>query len=167
LDHSASALIGQGSIGTTVEEGARTNRTKELNGYGKDKSFAWRRTEDASALELEGARALVIGGTGGVGRALSRALARHGASVVVVGRTFRDKDVPGIEFVEADLSLMSEANRIAGVLPSRSPISWFLRRGSWLGPNGRKRRRASSATRQLPDRDVRNPRRAKGRDQFR
>ena len=48
----------------------------------------------------------VVGGTGGIGRALSRFLVSCGAAVVVIGQTFRDSDVPGIEFIKADLSLM-------------------------------------------------------------
>ena len=61
-------------------------------------------------------RVAVVGGTGDIGRALARTLASHGANVVVVGQTFRDADVPSIEFIEADLSLMSDARRVAAQL---------------------------------------------------
>ncbi|MCO8269253.1 SDR family NAD(P)-dependent oxidoreductase [Actinoplanes sp. TRM 88003] len=60
----------------------------------------------------------VIGGTAGIGQAMSRALAAQGRHVLVVGRTFRDADVPGLEFVRADLSSMREAARLAGELPT-------------------------------------------------
>lgn len=62
-------------------------------------------------------RAAIVGGTGGLGRALSRSLASRGWNVLVVGQTFRDADVLGIEFVKADLSLMGEAERVAKELP--------------------------------------------------
>ncbi|MBU2668882.1 SDR family NAD(P)-dependent oxidoreductase [Actinoplanes bogorensis] len=67
-----------------------------------------------------GLNVAVIGGTGGIGRAISRSLAARGANVLVAGRTFRDADVPGIEFRPADLSLMREAERIAHELPAET-----------------------------------------------
>jgi 2,4-dienoyl-CoA reductase-like NADH-dependent reductase (Old Yellow Enzyme family)/NAD(P)-dependent dehydrogenase (short-subunit alcohol dehydrogenase family) len=65
-----------------------------------------------------GKQVVVVGGTGGLGRALSRQLAAGGARVTVVGQTFRDADVPGISFVQADLSSMREAQRVAALLPA-------------------------------------------------
>lgn len=62
--------------------------------------------------------AIIVGGTGGLGRAISRYLALHGARVIVVGQTFRDQDVANIEFVQADLSLLGEARRVADLLPA-------------------------------------------------
>jgi NAD(P)-dependent dehydrogenase (short-subunit alcohol dehydrogenase family) len=85
----------------------------------RDKSFDWRRV-DPRTLSLAGTRVAIIGGTGGLGRALSRFLASRGASVLVVGQTFRDADVPGIQFVQADLSLMREARRVAAELPAET-----------------------------------------------
>jgi NAD(P)-dependent dehydrogenase (short-subunit alcohol dehydrogenase family) len=84
-----------------------------------DKSWNWNRV-DPNGLRLEGTRVAIVGGTGGLGRALSRFLASHGASVVVVGQTFRDSDVPGIELVQADLSLMRDAKRIGEALPAET-----------------------------------------------
>jgi NAD(P)-dependent dehydrogenase (short-subunit alcohol dehydrogenase family) len=55
----------------------------------RDESFAWNRV-DASALDLKGINAAIIGGTGGIGRAFSRFMASRGARVLVVGQTFRD-----------------------------------------------------------------------------
>lgn len=79
--------------------------------------ITWKPVE-ASELDLKGTTAAIIGGTGGLGRALSRLLVARGASVTVVGQTFRDSDVRGIEFVQADLSLLKEAQRVAEALPA-------------------------------------------------
>jgi NAD(P)-dependent dehydrogenase (short-subunit alcohol dehydrogenase family) len=62
--------------------------------------------------------AIVVGGTGGLGRAISRCLALHGARVIVVGQTFRDQGVANIECVQADLSLLREARLVADLLPA-------------------------------------------------
>jgi NAD(P)-dependent dehydrogenase (short-subunit alcohol dehydrogenase family) len=85
----------------------------------RDKSWAWRRV-DPSTLDLAGKKVAIIGGTGGIGRALSRFLAARGASVIVVGQTFRDAGVPRIDFLQADLSLMREAERVARALPAET-----------------------------------------------
>jgi NAD(P)-dependent dehydrogenase (short-subunit alcohol dehydrogenase family) len=73
-------------------------------------------------------------GTGGIGRALSRFMASRGASVVVVGWTFRDSDVPGIEFIKADLSLMREAQRVAVLLPAEDLDLFVFTTGIMAGP---------------------------------
>ena len=83
----------------------------------RDKNFVWRRVDTAS-FDLKEMKVAIVGGTGGIGRAFSRLMASRGASVVVVGQTFRDSDVPGIEFIKADLSLMREAQRVAVLLPA-------------------------------------------------
>jgi NAD(P)-dependent dehydrogenase (short-subunit alcohol dehydrogenase family) len=70
--------------------------------------------------QLVGKKVAVIGGTGGIGRALAREFAAHGAAVTVVGQTFRDADVSNIEFIRADLSSMQEANRVATLLPAET-----------------------------------------------
>ena len=83
----------------------------------RDKSFTWRRV-DPSTLDLKGLKVAIVGGTGGIGRSLSRFMASRGASVIVVGRTFRDAQAPGITFIQADLSLMREAERVGEALPA-------------------------------------------------
>lgn len=83
----------------------------------RDKSVTWHRI-DAASLNLKGLKVAIVGGTGGIGRALGRFMAARGASVLVVGQTFRDSDVPGIAFIKADLSLMREAQRVAVQLPA-------------------------------------------------
>ena len=85
----------------------------------KDKSIAWHRIAP-SRLDFKGMRIAIVGGTGGIGRALSRFMAARGANVIVVGQTFRDSDVSGIEFVKADLSLMREAERVGKALPAET-----------------------------------------------
>ena len=66
----------------------------------RDKSVTWHRV-DPSSLDVKGWTVAVVGGTGGLGRAISRLLAARGANVTVVGQTFRDAGVPGIEFISA------------------------------------------------------------------
>jgi len=85
----------------------------------RDKSWTWRRVA-AAGLDLKGMKVAIVGGTGGIGRAFSRFMALHGAHILVVGQTFRDSDVPGIEFIKADLSLMREAQRVGAALPAES-----------------------------------------------
>lgn len=84
----------------------------------RDKSWNWRRT--AATPDFKGLNVAVVGGTGGIGRALSRHMATRGANVVVVGQTFRDSDVSGIKFIQADLSLMRESQRVAARLPAET-----------------------------------------------
>jgi NAD(P)-dependent dehydrogenase (short-subunit alcohol dehydrogenase family) len=73
---------------------------------------------DPDRLDLAGRRIVAIGGTDGLGRAIARLAAERGAEVTVVGRTFRDPDVPRISFVRADLSSMAEARRLGATLPA-------------------------------------------------
>ena len=73
----------------------------------------------ASGLpDLTGRRIAVIGGTDGLGRAIARLAAEHGADVLVVGRTFRDEGSARLRFLKADLSSMKEAIRIGEELPA-------------------------------------------------
>lgn len=88
----------------------------------------------ASRNQVAGQRVVVVGGTGGIGRALSRELANLGAQVLVVGQTFRDADVPNIEFLKADLSLMSEAERVAGLLPAAALDLLIFTTGIFASP---------------------------------
>jgi NAD(P)-dependent dehydrogenase (short-subunit alcohol dehydrogenase family) len=99
----------------------------------RDKSFTWRRV-DAASLGLKGMKVAIVGGTGGIGRAFSRFLASHGASVVVVGQTFRDADMPEIEFINADLSLMREAQRVGEALPAETLDLVIFTTGIMAGP---------------------------------
>lgn len=84
-----------------------------------DPSLRLRKFDLASA-QVSGKEVAIIGGTGGIGRALARVMATRGAKVSVVGQTFRDADQANIKFIRADLSLMSEAYRVASLLPAES-----------------------------------------------
>jgi NAD(P)-dependent dehydrogenase (short-subunit alcohol dehydrogenase family) len=68
--------------------------------------------EMPSGVKLDGKSVLVVGGTSGLGQAIARECQAKGASpVTVVGRSFKD-DASKIKFVQADLSLMSEAKKV-------------------------------------------------------
>ena len=88
----------------------------------------------AASLNLTGMNAAVIGGTGGIGRALAQKLAAQGAHVIVVGKTFRDRSVHGIEFMKADLSLMDEARRVADTLQTATLDLVVFTTGVMAGP---------------------------------
>lgn len=75
-----------------------------------DKTFTW---SPAQLLNLESLKVLVVGGTGGLGRSISKLLATAGASVTVVGQTFRDEGTKNIDFVQCDLSSMKSAKELA------------------------------------------------------
>src|SRR5688572_10486362 len=80
----------------------------------------WQR-RSVEELELGGTRAAVVGGTGGIGRAIARLLAARGANVIVVGQTFRDEGVERLAFMKADLSLMREARSVGEQL-AQAPL---------------------------------------------
>ncbi|MDR0776747.1 MAG: SDR family NAD(P)-dependent oxidoreductase [Azonexus sp.] len=85
-------------------------------------------------LDLRNQTAIVVGGTGGLGRAIAQLLAARGARVVVVGQTFRDTGTLGIEFVQADLSLMAEAGRVARALPAEAADFLIFTTGIFAAP---------------------------------
>lgn len=99
----------------------------------RDKSFSWQRVA-ADRIDLSGQKAIVVGGTGGIGRALSRFLAAAGADVIVVGQSFRDAGVSRIAFIQADLSLMREAERVAAVLPAETADLVIFTAGIFAAP---------------------------------
>jgi len=55
-------------------------------------------------LELAQRRALVTGGTRGIGAAVVKALARNAATVIAVGRSAPTQAVPGVHYLSADLA---------------------------------------------------------------
>jgi NAD(P)-dependent dehydrogenase (short-subunit alcohol dehydrogenase family) len=99
----------------------------------KDKSITWHHV-DPKSLDLRTLKVAVIGGTGGIGRSLARALAKQGAEVLVVGRTFKDKTIPNISFVKADLSRLADARRVAGELPAENLDLVIMTTGVMAGP---------------------------------
>ena len=86
------------------------------------------------SLRITGLNIAVIGGTGGIGRAFSHQLAAKGAHVLVVGQTFRDQKVTGIEFMKADLSSMREAKQIGKELPAETIDIVVFTTGIMAGP---------------------------------
>lgn len=99
----------------------------------RDTRLKWH-PSDATSQEIEGKQIAIVGGTGGIGRALSRHLASLGAHVTVVGQTFRDAGTPRITFVQADLSLMREAQRVAAELPSETLDMAIFTTGIFAAP---------------------------------
>jgi NAD(P)-dependent dehydrogenase (short-subunit alcohol dehydrogenase family) len=95
-------------------------RKTSMNGF-PDPSLTVRRVPAAS-LDLKGKNMAIVGGTDGLGRAIARLAASRGARVLVVGRTFRDEDTPGITFMKADLSSMREAVRVGKELDASLDI---------------------------------------------
>lgn len=83
----------------------------------RDKRMIWQPI-NKGLPDISGYNIAVFGGTGGIGRALSKKLALHGENVSVVGQTFRDEGVERLNFMRADLSLMHEAERVARELPA-------------------------------------------------
>lgn len=98
-----------------------------------DKSFSKLQLGDPDS-DLLGKKVVIVGGTGGLGRALSLYMATHGAKVLVVGQTFRDHNIPGIEFIQSDLSLMSEAELIAQLLPAETLDMLIFTTGIFANP---------------------------------
>ena len=98
-----------------------------------NKNLIWKSVPPES-LDLSGKRVAILGGTGGIGRALSRLMAARGAQVTIVGRTFREVDTPSISFMKADLELMSEAQRIGQNLPAEELDLVVFTTGIMPGP---------------------------------
>ncbi len=98
----------------------------------KDRSFP--ELTLAPNQDLTNKNIVVIGGTGGLGQALSQKMASQGANVLVVGQTFRDQQTSGIQFFQANLSLMSEAKRIADEIPAESIDILIFTTGVFAAP---------------------------------
>ncbi|MCL2298435.1 MAG: SDR family NAD(P)-dependent oxidoreductase [Proteobacteria bacterium] len=81
----------------------------------RDKTLTW---TPPATIDFIGKKIAIVGGTGGIGRALAHSFAAKGAQVIAVGRTFRDEGIAGINPLLADLSKMKEAERVGRMLPA-------------------------------------------------
>lgn len=108
-------------------------KLESQNMFGTVRSdFDWNRVK-LKKDSLIGKKVAVIGGTNGIGRAIARALASHGAEVIVVGRTFLDQDNPRITFIQADLSCLKTAQRLGRELPAESLNMIIMTQGIFVG----------------------------------
>ena len=64
-------------------------------------------------LDLAGRRALVTGGTKGVGAAVVETLAKAGVAVVAAARSLPERPVPGVRYVAADLTSSEGCAKVA------------------------------------------------------
>jgi NAD(P)-dependent dehydrogenase (short-subunit alcohol dehydrogenase family) len=85
-------------------------------------------------------KAVVTGGTGGLGLAMSRHFAAHGYAVTVVGRdenrgAAAAKEIDG-RFLRADLSVLAEVRALAAQLAGEGPIDLLVTNagGMWVRP---------------------------------
>ncbi len=67
-------------------------------------------------MSLEGRRALVSGGTRGIGRAIAERLAAEGANVFVTGRTSADDLPAGCNFIAADFANPDEIEKLVSTV---------------------------------------------------
>jgi NAD(P)-dependent dehydrogenase (short-subunit alcohol dehydrogenase family) len=76
-------------------------------------------TDPALSIDLHGQRALVTGGTRGMGQAIAARLAEAGARVLATARSAPGEPAPDIEFVPADVSTPEGAETIARAADDR------------------------------------------------
>ncbi len=79
--------------------------------------------------ELSGRRALVTGGTSGIGRATAEALAREGARVLISGRS----EARGAEVVAASEAAGGEAEFVRADLKSPGDVRGLAERAAEIG----------------------------------
>src|SRR6201995_6155538 len=75
-------------------------------------------TDTALSIDLHGQRALVTGGTRGMGRSIATRLAQAGAAVLTTARTAPEPAL-ATDFVAADVSTPEGAETIAGAARDR------------------------------------------------
>lgn len=96
-----------------------------------DKSFLWIPQKLSGFTNLN---VTIVGGTGGLGRAIGVVLASAGVNVTVIGRTFRDSDKKNINFIQADLTSMAEARKVAQNLNAPSIDVLLFTTGIFASP---------------------------------
>jgi 3-oxoacyl-[acyl-carrier protein] reductase len=85
-------------------------------------------------LGLSNRRALVMGGSRGLGAAIARALAREGASVIAAARTAPDETVPGVSFVPLDLADRASVDALADRLLGEGGVDVLVNNGGGPPP---------------------------------
>ncbi|WP_269913896.1 SDR family NAD(P)-dependent oxidoreductase [Acinetobacter sp. HY1485] len=100
----------------------------------RNRHIVWHENSD-HILSIKDKQIAIVGGTGGIGRALSQHLASQGANVTVVGQTFRDQKLPNIKFIKADLSLMAEAKRVTTLLMPETLDMLIFTTGIFAAPH--------------------------------
>ncbi|MEC4723078.1 SDR family oxidoreductase [Noviherbaspirillum sp. CPCC 100848] len=65
-----------------------------------------------STLEFQGKRALVTGGTKGMGEAIARLLAQRGATVISTARQLPANPLAGVRYLQADLATLEGTNTV-------------------------------------------------------
>ena len=69
--------------------------------------------------DLHGKRALVTGGSKGIGKAIAEALARAGAEVIISARPTADQDLTGYHFIAADLTKPDQVAKLQAEIKER------------------------------------------------
>lgn len=90
----------------------------------RDNTFSWNHSIPTN-FNFKNINALIIGGTGGLGRAISTQLIDAGANVTVIGQTMRDTESDSLKFVKADLSSMKNAKEVAKTLNDNGQVKEF------------------------------------------
>lgn len=84
--------------------------------------------------DIKDLQVAVLGGTGGLGRAIARKFALNGAKVTVLGRTFRDPGISNINFIEVDLNSMKAARNAAQAFPAEEYDMLIMTSGIFASP---------------------------------
>jgi NAD(P)-dependent dehydrogenase (short-subunit alcohol dehydrogenase family) len=109
------ARIIRGGIGTVSAH--QMGEGSDMSMFGTvRRDWDWSR-RPLGAQGLRGRTIAVVGGTGGIGRAIVNEAVSKGAEAWVVGRTFRDRPDPRVHFVQADLSSLRRARAVVAELP--------------------------------------------------
>lgn len=91
---------------------------------GRDNSVTWNRVIPSS-FNYSAVNALVVGGTGGLGRSISQDLLGKGAKVTVVGTTLRDEESENFRFIKTDLSLVKNCEEVVQKLIENDSVKDF------------------------------------------
>ncbi|CAN5157839.1 SDR family NAD(P)-dependent oxidoreductase [soil metagenome] len=82
---------------------------------------------------LKGKKIAIVGGTGGLGRAIASECIAKGAEVIVIGRTFRDQNIPRLSFIHADVSEIKSIQYLTKELPAETLDILIMTQGIYAG----------------------------------